>query len=65
MNKREFLRQYAEQLELDAIYCRRVAPLYSKGQKAQDLRAYWDSKAENLEQKAQKARAEARRLQGE
>ena len=56
MNKRDYLRQYAEQLELDAIYCRRVASQvdYSK--------AYWDSKAENLEQKAQKAREELRKL---
>lgn len=56
MNKRDYLKAYAEQLELDAVYCRRVASQvdYSK--------AYWDSKAENLEEKAQKAREELRRL---
>lgn len=56
MNKRDYLKQYAEQLEQDAMYCRRVASQvdYSK--------AYWDAKAENLEAKAQKAREELRRL---
>lgn len=56
MNKRDYLKQYAEQLELDAIYCRRVASQVAYS------RAYWDSKAANLEEKAQKAREELRRL---
>ena len=59
MNKRDYLKAYAEQLELDAVYCRRVASQVDYS------RAYWDQKADNLEQKAQKARAEARRLAGE
>lgn len=64
MNKRDYLKAYAEQLELDAVYCRRAGSQvhYSTGAKRENLRAYWDSKAANLEEKAQKAREELRRL---
>ena len=59
MKQSEYLLAYAEQLELDAVYCRRVASCVDHS------KTYWDKKADNLEQKAQNARKKARELMRE